>query len=92
MTPPRPALPPSLLAALAIPTLALPSLVIPSRAHAADPSPLERAIADVLPSADEDRWMSVPWRTDVVAALDEAARVKKPVFFWVMNGNPLGCA
>jgi hypothetical protein len=36
-------------------------------------------------------WRSIPWRTSLVEAQNEAAREKKPLFIWSMDGNPLGC-
>lgn len=71
----------------------------PSSARAAAPtdiklsdSPLDKEIATIMPAAGENKWMEIPWRTNIVDALEEAKKVNKPVFYWVMNGNPLGCA
>jgi hypothetical protein len=55
-------------------------------------SPIDREIAALLPSDSENRWMLIPWRTNIMAAIEEGRRVNKPIFLWVMNGNPLGCA
>ncbi len=52
---------------------------------------LEERIASVLPTQEEDRWLEIKWRTNIAAARAEAARENKPVFLWVMNGNPIGC-
>lgn len=52
---------------------------------------LESEIASVLPTAQEDQWLSVGWRTNLMQARLEAQRLKRPMFLWVMNGNPLGC-
>jgi hypothetical protein len=57
--------------------------------HAAS---LDEQIASILPNEEEDRWLEIPWRTNIMAAIEEAGRVNKPVLLWVMNGNPLGCA
>jgi hypothetical protein len=46
--------------------------------------------AKLVPSADE-KWQSIPWKTDLLQARDEASASKKPVFLWSMNGHPLGC-
>lgn len=78
----------------AIPALAL---LFPVSALAAPPTsntiaPIDREIATVLPTSEEDAWMQVPWRTNIFEAIQEAGKAKKPVFLWVMNGNPLGCA
>jgi hypothetical protein len=77
-------------------TLAVVSLFLPAAGALAAPAPstsaLEREIASVLPTREEDAWLEVPWRTNIFEAIEEAGRTKKPVFLWVMNGNPLGCA
>jgi len=49
-------------------------------------------VAAVLPTAEEERWLKIPWRTDLSQALEDSRRTGKPVMLWVMNGNPLGCA
>jgi hypothetical protein len=46
--------------------------------------------AAIVPAAEE-KWQTIPWRTDLIAARDEASDAKKPVFLWSMNGHPLGC-
>jgi hypothetical protein len=52
---------------------------------------LKTSIASVLPSKEEETWLSVPWRTNLMAARVEAQTAKKPMFLWVMNGHPMGC-
>jgi hypothetical protein len=37
------------------------------------------------------KWASIPWQTDLWAARRLAAEQGKPIFAWMMNGNPLGC-
>lgn len=58
-------------------------------APAAGPA-LDKKVASVMPTATEDKWMEIPWRSNVLKAVLEAQESKKPLFFWVMNGNPLG--
>ena len=53
---------------------------------------LESRVKSVLPTADEDRWAKIPWHTNLAEARVEAEKSGKPILFWVMNGNPLGCA
>jgi hypothetical protein len=53
---------------------------------------LEKKIDALLPTQEEERWLQIPWRTDISQALSDARRSGKPVLLWVMNGNPLGCA
>jgi hypothetical protein len=36
-------------------------------------------------------WRSIPWQTSLLKAQAIAARERKPIFLWAMNGNPLGC-
>jgi hypothetical protein len=55
-------------------------------------SALERRVQEILPTAEEERWLQIPWRTNLAEARRDAAKEGKPILFWVMNGNPLGCA
>ena len=44
------------------------------------------------PQADELIWKdSIPWRTDLWQARQEAAAAGKPIFLWEMDSHPLGC-
>jgi len=36
-------------------------------------------------------WRTVPWQTSLLKAQHIAARDKKPIFIWSMDGHPLGC-
>jgi hypothetical protein len=54
-------------------------------------SALDEKIAGVLPKASEEAWNTIPWHFDFAAARAEANREGKPMFVWMMNGNPLGC-
>ena len=40
---------------------------------------------------EEERWMTIPWQTDLWKARRLAREEGKPIFLWAMNGNPLGC-
>ena len=53
--------------------------------------PPQGRVASVLPHPEEERWLQIPWRTDVAQARAESQRTGKPLFFWIMDGNPLGC-
>lgn len=53
--------------------------------------PLHQMIEDLMPTAAEERYLSIPWRQDLTAARDEAQRTGRPLFLWIMNGHPLGC-
>ena len=45
----------------------------------------------LLPRANEQKWREVGWRTNLEAARWEAQRLRRPVFLWIMVGNPQGC-
>ena len=51
---------------------------------------LEERVDRLLPSAEEDRFLEIDWQTDLLEARAEANEVGKPMFMWMMNGNPLG--
>lgn len=53
--------------------------------------PLDAKIASILPSKEEDKWLSIPWRTNLMRARKESQDTGKPMFWWIMNGHPLGC-
>lgn len=36
------------------------------------------------------RWREIDWRPGLAHALSEAARLRRPVLLWIMNGNPAG--
>ena len=42
------------------------------------------------PAADEP-WRTIPWKISLLDAQRIAAREKKPIFIWAMDGHPLGC-
>lgn len=54
-------------------------------------SSLEAKVKSVIPTAKEERWLSIPWRTSVMEARALSQREGKPMFLWIMNGSPLGC-
>ncbi len=53
--------------------------------------PLADRIAALLPTSREDRWLDIDWRMDLLRARVEASKAGKPMFMWLMNGDPLGC-
>ncbi|HAY81711.1 MAG TPA: hypothetical protein DCY79_18055 [Planctomycetaceae bacterium] len=44
----------------------------------------------LAPSADTV-WRSIPWKIELLAAQEIAARRQLPIFIWAMDGHPLGC-
>ena len=60
----------------------------PPTLHAAS---FDGLMAFILPRPGEMAWASIPWQTDLWEARRLAARAGKPIFAWMMNGNPLGC-
>ena len=38
-----------------------------------------------------DTWRSIPWRLNLLDAQNEAAKNKKMMVIWAMDGHPLGC-
>jgi hypothetical protein len=61
-------------------------------AQAGGVSPEEfRTLHEKLKPPVGEAWRSVPWKVSLVEAQNAAAREKKPLFIWSMDGNPLGC-
>jgi len=46
--------------------------------------------AELAPAADEP-WRTIPWKIGLLDAQRQAARERKPIFIWAMDGHPLGC-
>ncbi len=51
----------------------------------------ESKLNALLPTPEEERWLSIPWKLSLSEAIGEATRSGRPIMAWVMNGNPLGC-
>jgi hypothetical protein len=54
-----------------------------------DPDVVRSMLAFVRPRPEELTWQAIPWRTSIPEAMEVAARERKPVLLWTMNGNPL---
>jgi hypothetical protein len=52
---------------------------------------LDKKVAGLLPTPDEERWLAVGWEPNVMKARAEAQKAGKPIFIWIMDGNVLGC-
>jgi hypothetical protein len=72
----------------------------PPKEKSADARPRSPELSDatfgevrdqILPKPADLKWEDIPWRTSLTEALAEAARVRKPVLLWAMQGDPLGC-
>ena len=44
-----------------------------------------------LQPAKNEAWRTIPWKVSLAEAQEAAAREKKPIFIWAMDGHPLGC-
>ncbi len=71
----------ALLAPVPYPQAALPEL---------DAKTFASIIEYVIPTDDELRWRSIPWRPTLFDGLRDGAQMRKPVLLWAMNGHPLG--
>ncbi len=56
-----------------------------------DQATFRESLDFVLPRAEDMKWASIPWQTDLWEARRLAGEQGKPIFMWAMNGNPLGC-
>ncbi len=45
---------------------------------------------ELQPSGD-DPWRTIPWKTSLLEAQQQACKTKQPIFIWAMDGHPLGC-
>ncbi len=50
----------------------------------------QRLHAELQPAPDEP-WRTIPWKIALLDAQRTAAKEKKPIFIWAMDGHPLGC-
>ena len=48
-------------------------------------------LQSALAPSPEEAWRTIPWKTGLLEAQSEAARSRKPLFIWAMDGHPLGC-
>lgn len=62
-----------------------------SAASPISPEQFEHLKKEISPKAAEEKWLEIPWQTDLWAARQNAAREGKPILLWEMDGHPLGC-
>jgi len=63
-------------------------------ARAADPITPEqfpKLHALIKPRATEEKFMQIPWGTNLWDARKQAAAQGKPILLWEMDGHPLSC-
>lgn len=63
----------------------------PPRFSEATLSPERVAALRAAVKPPREGWTRIPWHTDLDAARRQAARQKKPLLLWIMDGHPLGC-
>ena len=51
----------------------------------------DKLLVAVRPTAGEDDFDKIPWRTNLWDARTVAAKEGKPILLWEMDGHPLGC-
>ena len=52
---------------------------------------LGERVEKLLPTKDEERWLSIGWEPNLQGARAEAQRLGRPIFLWIMDGSVLGC-
>ncbi len=44
-----------------------------------------------LTAPTDEAWKTIPWHLDLLSAQRMAAKQRKLIFIWSMDGHPLGC-
>jgi hypothetical protein len=55
------------------------------------PEQFAKLHALIKPQANEEKFMQIPWMTNLWEARKKAAAQGKPLLLWEMDGHPLGC-
>jgi hypothetical protein len=71
--------------------LVLPLLASVHQAEEVDKRSFHRLRDHIMPSAAEEEWRKIPWRTTYWQGVVDAQKADKPVFLFAMNGHPFGC-
>jgi len=66
------------------------SAISPRAQDVAAPFDVEAIAAVVRQTAAENVWRQIPWRVSLWEARQAAARERKPILLWVMDGHPMG--
>lgn len=45
----------------------------------------------MLQASPDEPWRTIPWKIALIDAQQTAAKERKPIFVWAMDGHPLGC-
>ena len=53
------------------------------------PDEFRRLHSELQPG--EQPWRTIPWKISLLEARTRAAKERKPLFIWAMDGHPLGC-
>ncbi len=62
-----------------------------SAAEPIRPAQFQALRAVIRPALDEEKYLQIPWMTDLWQARERAAKDGKPILLWEMDGHPLGC-
>jgi hypothetical protein len=68
--------------------------IFPLAAHGAEPigpAQFTKLHGLIKPALNEEKWVQIPWHTDLWDARKQAAREGKPILLWEMDGHPLAC-
>jgi hypothetical protein len=80
-------------------TLLTALVFLPSSAPGADldprlkptPENFSKFQAFLRPRPEEEKWLQIPWMTDLWEARKKAAAEGKPILLWEMDGSPMAC-
>ena len=62
-----------------------------SQMQAVEPAQFGKLHALIKPGAEEEKFLQIPWLTNLGDARAKAAAEGKPILLWEMDGHPLGC-
>jgi hypothetical protein len=77
-----------------LPLAGLAVLLLMQGGQADSPSPtlaeLRKQAEAIKPTADECRWMQIPWARSAVEGQRLARAEKRPIMYWHVDDDPLG--